>query len=168
MIQIVKNLGLAVLLGGLVIVSQSVVPDAVLQAAAQPSGQTGQAQEGMTPAQMPPEMAEFADIEISPVEQLLMRKLDLTSDLLEAIIIRDPESLQEYTQELIELTESEEWGQISDATDYQQRSLQFQKAARALKVMNIDKNPRAVTKTYYNLLEQCMGCHMVGGDKRAE
>lgn len=170
--QIIKFVALALVTCGFTLMSQAMFPEGALHASALVSQQVQPApsarQQPPVPAELPPEMAEFANIEITPIEQLLMRKLDLTSDLLEAIITKDSESLQEYTQELIGLTESEEWGQLSDSADYQTRSEQFQKAVRALRVMSKGTNPRAISKTYYNVLEQCMGCHMGSDAKRAE
>ena len=85
-------------------------------------------------------------------------KLKDTGKVLEGIVTRDFQLIEEGAQGMHEMSEAAEWPRAQDKT-YEHYGIEFRRLCSKLSEMARDKNLEGVSFTYTQLTASCITCH---------
>jgi hypothetical protein len=98
----------------------------------------------------------------SAAAEIMGEKLDLSHDILDALVLDDFEALEAYSSDLAALSRAGELD-ISDTESYINESRAFRRAARELGVAARARNSEAAALAYVDLTLRCLRCHQLFG-----
>lgn len=90
--------------------------------------------------------------------EIMWRKLDLSHDVLDALVLEDFEALHAYAEDL-EALGTAGFLFILDTNEYRTRAEEFRAAARALGSAARGENAEAGALAYLDLTLRCVRCH---------
>jgi hypothetical protein len=93
-----------------------------------------------------------------PTPSFMARKLMHAKDLLEGIALSDFKKIDRSADELLRLTNAEEWRAIKTAR-YEMFSNEFRRAAEGIIQKARAKNIDGVTVSYFEMTVSCVRCH---------
>ena len=88
----------------------------------------------------------------------MWRKLDISHDALDALVLEDFEALEAYAEDLETLGVAGVFN-ILDTVEYRAEAEEFRRAARALYDAARDENVEAGALAYWDLTLRCLRCH---------
>jgi hypothetical protein len=94
--------------------------------------------------------------------EIMWRKLDLSHDVLDALVLEDFEALDAYAKDL-EALGTAGFLFILDTDEYRTRAESFRAAARALRSAAREENAEAGALAYVDLTLRCVRCHRALG-----
>ncbi len=92
------------------------------------------------------------------VRALMMRKLESSQKLLEAITKNDHKGVEKYSDELVQITKEPAW-KVFKTEEYDTFSSEFRRTAELLAQSAKDKNYDGASLTYIELTLSCLNCH---------
>lgn len=92
------------------------------------------------------------------VSKLMAEKLSSSQKLLEGIAMADFKKIERSAEQLIELTNTEEW-LMHKAPRYEMHTNEFRRAAETLVRKAKDKNIDGTTLAFFDMTMSCVRCH---------
>jgi gamma-glutamylcysteine synthetase len=93
------------------------------------------------------------------IDKLMTIKLKNSQTLLEGIAIGDFKKITTSAEELIQLTNTEEWLMHNKSPRYEMHSNEFRRAAETLIRKAKDKNMDGTTLAFFEMTMSCVRCH---------
>jgi hypothetical protein len=103
---------------------------------------------------------------LSPSQEIMWRKLDLSHETLDALALDDFEAIVAYSDDLEAMSRAEAWttlSSLSDSQPYLSESAQFRRAARELGDAARAKDSERAALAYVDLTLRCVRCHRLLG-----
>lgn len=94
----------------------------------------------------------------SPVNKLMLEKLQCSQKLLEGIAISDFAKISANAEKLIQLSNTEEW-LVLKTPRYEMHSNEFRRTAEALIQKSKAKSIDGVTLAFFEMTMSCVRCH---------
>jgi hypothetical protein len=104
------------------------------------------------------------DPSLSPSQEIMWKKLDLSHAALDAIALDDFEALEAYAEDLTAMSVASARG-AGDKERFFEMSREFQATARELGRAARDRDSEAAVLAYVHLTLQCLGCHRQLGER---
>lgn len=100
--------------------------------------------------------------QLTPTQEIMWRKLDLSHETLDALALDDFEAIEAYAEDLEAMSRVEGWA-ISDSEAYLSESAQFRRVTRELGAAAKARDSEAAALAYVDLTLRCVGCHRLMG-----
>jgi hypothetical protein len=97
-----------------------------------------------------------------PSTEIMWRKLDLSHQVLDALVLEDFEAIEAYAEDLTSLGESGEW-LVSDSPEYAPRAAGFRRSTAELGRAARSRDLESATRAYVDLTLACIRCHRALG-----
>jgi len=99
------------------------------------------------------------------IHLLMMRKLENSQKLLEAITQNNQKSVQKLAEDLVQITNEKSW-KIMETREYETFTSEFRRAAEQLVRNAKDKNLDGAQLTYLEMTLACFNCHKYMRDQK--
>jgi hypothetical protein len=104
--------------------------------------------------------------ELTPAVEIMWQKLDLSHNVLDALVLEDYEALEAYASDLLAVSEAARL-LIPDNESYREKNLELRRVASALHRAARERDSSAASLAYVDLTLRCVGCHeTLGGGAR--